>query len=251
LAEAEPNLRPGLAGGLLVPDDCVIHPPAAAQFFLREAVRGGALLLRGQAAERIANGTVTLKDGTSYSTDKIVVATGVETHMVPWLPIQKRKGHLIITDRYPGFLHHQLVELGYTKSAHSIHTDSVAFNVQPRPNGQVIIGSSRQYGSEEEGVEAIVLHNMLERACRYMPALAEMPAMRSWAGFRAATPDNLPLIGATSAPGIFLAVGFEGLGITSAPATARLVVDELLGRVSEIDRTPFSPSRLAQPAAAS
>ena len=34
LAEAEPNLRPGLAGGLLVPDDGVIYPPPAARFFL-------------------------------------------------------------------------------------------------------------------------------------------------------------------------------------------------------------------------
>jgi glycine/D-amino acid oxidase-like deaminating enzyme len=251
LAEAEPNLRPGLAGGLLVPDDCVLYPPAAAQFFLREAIRGGAILLCDQAAERIANGRVTLKDGSSYSADKIVVATGVETHLLPWLPIQKRKGHLIITRPYPGFLHRQLVELGYTRSAHSITTDSVAFNIQPRPNGQIIIGSSRQYLSQEEGVEPKVLERMLQRAQSYMPALAEMPGIRSWAGFRAATPDNLPLIGATSDPGIFLAVGFEGLGITSAPAAARLLVDALLGRVSEIDRTPFLPSRVAQAAATS
>ena len=246
LADAEPNLRPGLAGGLLVPGDCVIHPPAAAAFFLGEAIRGGAVLLRGQPAERIANGRVTLKDGASYSADKIVVATGVDTNLLRWLPIQKRKGHLIITDRYPGFLHHQLVELGYTKSAHSITTDSVAFNIQPRPNGQVIIGSSRQYSSETEGVEPRMLETMLQRAQSYMPALAQMPGIRSWAGFRAATPDKLPLIGATSDPGIFVAVGFEGLGITSAPGAARLLVDSLLGRASEIDRTPFLPSRVAQ-----
>jgi glycine/D-amino acid oxidase-like deaminating enzyme len=246
LAEAEPNLRPGLAGGLLVPGDCVLHPPAAAEFFLSEAIRGGALLLRGQAAERIADRTVNLQDGSSYSADKIVVATGVDIDLLPSLPIQKRKGHLVITERYPGFLHHQLVELGYTKSAHGIATDSVAFNVQPRQNGQVIIGSSRQYGSEEAGIETMMLQRMLERAQSYMPALAQMPASRSWAGFRAATPDKLPLIGATSEPGIFLAVGFEGLGITSAPAAARLLVDELLGRNSEIDRTPFLPSRVAK-----
>jgi len=246
LAEAEPNLRPGLAGGLLVPHDCVLHPPAAAQFFLSEAIRGGAILQCGQAAQRIADGTVTLKDGTSYSADKIVVATGVETHLLPWLPIQKRKGHLIVTDRYPGFLHHQLVELGYTKSAHIITTDSVAFNVQPRPNGQIIIGASRQYLSEDEGVEPKVLESMLERAKSYMPALAQMSAISSRAGFRASTPDHLPLIGSTFDPEIFLAVGFEGFGITSAPAAARLVVDEMLSRASEIDRTPFLPSRFSK-----
>jgi glycine/D-amino acid oxidase-like deaminating enzyme len=32
VAEAEPNLRPGLVGGLRVPGDSVIYPPCAAQF---------------------------------------------------------------------------------------------------------------------------------------------------------------------------------------------------------------------------
>ena len=37
LAEAEPNLRPGLVGGLRVPGDSVIYPPCAAQFFIEQA----------------------------------------------------------------------------------------------------------------------------------------------------------------------------------------------------------------------
>src|ERR1035441_5225210 len=34
LAQEEPNLRPGLAGGLLVPDDAVVYPPCAARYQL-------------------------------------------------------------------------------------------------------------------------------------------------------------------------------------------------------------------------
>jgi glycine/D-amino acid oxidase-like deaminating enzyme len=245
LRAAEPNLRPGLAGGLLVPDDAVIYPPTAAAFFLQEAVRGGAVLLRGQAADRIGKGVVTLTDGSAYAVDRIVVATGADIRLLPWLPIQKRKGHLLITDRYPGFLHHQLVELGYLKSAHQIMSDSVAFNIQPRLTGQLLIGSSRQYGNEEPGIDQKVLREMLERARSFMPALAQISGIRAWTGFRAATPDKLPLIGATDDPAIFLAVGFEGLGITNAPGAARLLVDGLLGRTSEIDATQFLPSRAA------
>ena len=37
LAEAEPNLRPGLAGGLRVSQDAVLYPPCAARFFLAQA----------------------------------------------------------------------------------------------------------------------------------------------------------------------------------------------------------------------
>src|SRR5690348_1673776 len=37
VAAAEPNLRPGLAGGLRVPDDAVLYPPCAAAFLLKQA----------------------------------------------------------------------------------------------------------------------------------------------------------------------------------------------------------------------
>ena len=63
-------------------------------------------------------------------------------------------------------------------------------------------------------------------------------------GFRPATPDNLPLVGAWDpVPGLWIAAGHEGLGVTTAPGTARLLVDALLGRASEIDRRPYSPAR--------
>ena len=132
LAAEEPNLRSGLAGALLVPEDAVIYPPAAAAYFLQEAVRHGAVLLQRQPVVQAGKGAVRLGDGTELNSDVIVLATGVETSLLPWLPIQKRKGHLLLTDRYPGFLSHQLVELGYLKSAHKLAVDSVAFNIQPR-----------------------------------------------------------------------------------------------------------------------
>ncbi|MBB5057944.1 glycine/D-amino acid oxidase-like deaminating enzyme [Granulicella aggregans] len=243
LAQEEPNLRSGLAGGLLVPDDGVIYPPAASHFFLSSALSQGARLLRGKAAIALHPGSVKLEDGTTLAAKQIVVATGSDLRLLPSLPIQKRKGHLVITDRYPGFVRHQLVELGYLKSAHKLTSDSVAFNVQPRKTGQLLIGSSRQYGNDDPAVDSSILSAMIERAQSYMPRLADLFSIRVWTGFRAATPDKLPLIGPSSEPGIFLAVGFEGLGITNAPGAARLLTDHLLDRASDIDSSPFLPSR--------
>lgn len=244
LALAEPNLRSGLAGGLLVPEDAVIYPPTAASFFLQEAIRMGAVLLRGHAAVSIGSGSVSLSNGSKYVAPHIVVATGVDTRLLPWLKMQRRKGHLLITDRYPGFVHHQLVELGYLKSAHRLMEDSVAFNIQPRQTGQLLIGSSRQFGNEGDEIENKILRQMLDRACEYMPGLASVSGIRAWTGFRAATPDKLPLIGPTEDPSVFLAMGFEGLGITNAPGAARLIVDHLLGRTSEIDASLYLPVRI-------
>ncbi len=111
-----------------------------------------------------------LDDGTELHAARIVNAGGAEAgELVSGLPIRKRKGHLVITDRYPGFVRHQLVELGYLKSAHSLSSDSVAFNVQPRRTGQVLIGSSRQYNAEDPAVDAQILTTMIERAQWYMP----------------------------------------------------------------------------------
>jgi len=241
----EPNLRPGIAGGLLVPEDGVLYPPCAARFFIGRAEERGVDLRLGATVEQIGQGRVRLTDGSEISAEVIVNAAGTYApHLTPGLEIRKRKGHLVITDRYPGFVRHQLVELGYLKSAHSVSGDSVAFNVQPRQTGQILIGSSRQYGAEHKEVDNSVLVRMLERAQEYMPGLARLSAVRTWTGFRAATPDKLPLIGpSTGDRSIFLATGHEGLGITTSLATARLLADQITGTTSEIPIEPYLPSR--------
>jgi glycine/D-amino acid oxidase-like deaminating enzyme len=246
LRRAEPQLRAGLAGGLRVPEDGVVYPPCAARFLLEQAMKRGAELRCGVAVRSLSqNGTAILKDGTEVPCGRCVNAAG------PWspelnagLPVRKRKGHLVITDRYPGFVRHQLVELGYLKSAHSTSSDSVAFNIQPRITGQMLIGSSRQFDAEDSNVDQPLLNRMLARAFQYLPGLEKLAAIRAWTGHRAATPDKLPIIGPSQeSDRIWLATGHEGLGITTSLATGRLLADQLLGRASKIPVLPYSPAR--------
>jgi glycine/D-amino acid oxidase-like deaminating enzyme len=67
-------------------------------------------------------------------------------------------------------------------------------------------------------------------------------------GFRPATPDHRPFIGAwpdtVAQPRVWVAAGHEGLGITMALGTGHLLTDLVLGRTPAIDPTPYSPSRL-------
>jgi glycine/D-amino acid oxidase-like deaminating enzyme len=174
-----------------------------------------------------------------------VNATGAwAPELTPGIEVRKRKGHLAITDRYPGWVRHQLVELGYLKSAHSTTEDSVAFNVQPRKTGQLLIGSSRQFGAEHGAIDHHMLTRMLRRATEYMPGLAALSAIRSWTGFRAATPDKLPLIGKCPCDErLYLATGHEGLGITTSMATGKLVADQILRRTPAIPVEPYLPGR--------
>jgi len=248
LAEAEPNLRSGLAGALLIPDDSVVYAPCAAQWLVSQAQRRGASLKLGAHVTALSADGVTLNDGTTISAGLTVCATGTwATTLFPALAMRPRKGHLAITDRYPGFVRHQLVELGYLKSAHGASNESVAFNVQPRSTGQVLIGSSRQYDQTHSSIDEPILRRMLQRALEYMPGLAPLSVIRAWTGFRAATEDKLPVVGpCPDRPGVYLATGHEGLGITTSLGTAQLLADLVMNRKPAIDAAAYSPSRLLQ-----
>jgi len=242
LREAEPRLRPGLLGGLRVPADRVVYPPVAARALLDHARSLGAEVVEGTHVEAMGPRRVRA-GGTWHEADVVVNAAGLgAAALTPGLPIEPRKGHLVITDRHPGFLRHQVIELGYLKSAHTLSRESVAFNVQPRPTGQLLVGSSRELVGWDASLNRPLVGRMLERAGSYLPDLGSLSALRTWTGFRPATPDALPLIGEWEG-GLLVAAGHEGLGVTTALGTARLVADLALGRRPGIDPAPYHPRR--------
>jgi len=165
--------------------------------------------------------------------------------------LRSRKGQLAITDRYPGYIRHALVELGYIDSAHGDADEAVAFNAQPRASGQVLLGSSRSYRDTSPDVDAALLARMVRRAQRFLPDIASLQMLRCWAGFRPAIPDGRPAIGRI--PGErdnhWVATGHEGLGLTTATGTASIWLDLLLGRAPAIDPAPYAPDRFVEVAA--
>jgi D-hydroxyproline dehydrogenase subunit beta len=244
LSEAEPNLRRDLVGALRVTNDSVVYPPGATLNLLDDARKNGAVLREGIDVVEIVPNEVRLANET-LRTDVVVNATGPwAPRLTPALPITPRRGHLAITDRYPTFCRHQIVELGYLTSAHVMTSESVAFNIQPRSTGQVLIGSSRELVGWDAQINRDILRRMLQRASQFMPRLGDLSVIRCWTGFRPATPDKLPLIGRWDPiPGLWIAAGHEGLGITTSLGTAQLLADQIAGRAPEIDPAPFSPMR--------
>ena len=255
LATLEPALRSGLAGALQVGGDGVVYAPNAARWLLGQ---GRHDVDHAKSADRIRvlhaqvraleDGRVDLSDGSARSAPHIVLAAGLRAStLCPEVPLQAKKGHLAISARYPGMVRHQLVELGYVKSAHESSGTSVAFNVQPRPTGQLLIGSSRQFDSTDSTIELPILARMLRRADDYLPGLSALQIIRSWTGFRAATPDGLPLIGPhPQRPGLWLALGHEGLGVTTATGTAQLIAAGICASACALDGSAFLPARWLQ-----
>jgi glycine/D-amino acid oxidase-like deaminating enzyme len=249
LRECEPSLAAPMAGGLLVRDDAIVYAPGAAQWLLRHSLGSRNIRVReGCEVTAVTSGGVRLANGETVHAELIVVANGLSAQrLVPGLPIVPKKGHLLIADRYPGYLRHQVLELGYIKSAHQTQGASVAFNAQPRPTGQILLGSSRQFDTLDAAVEWSVLAGMLQRAARYLPALPSMNAIRAWTGFRAASPDGLPIIGPAGEmlPGVWIAAGHEGLGVTTSLATAKLLAAQIMGTRAAIDAAPYRADRFA------
>jgi len=251
LRTLEPELRDGLHGALRVSGDSAVYAPNAARWLLGRYPRQ--VRVRNTEALEIDGDRVRVTGGHWLHADAVVLAGGIHARQLcPELPLRAKKGQLLITDRYPGRVLHQLVELGYVASAHDSSGASVAFNVQPRPTGQLLIGSSREFDDTSPHVDDAMLARMLDRALGYMPGLASLNAIRCWTGVRAATPDGLPLLGPhPERPGLWLATGHEGLGVTTAPASAALLAAMITGAHCELDPQPYLPQRfIAQALAA-
>lgn len=240
----EPHLKHGLSGGLEVFDDGIVYAPCAAEWFLKQFPQK--VQVQQAKVVHLEDNRVQLHDGTWLEARYIVLANGIHaTDFFPELPIEPKKGHLAITDRYPDMhVQHTLVALAYAASTQATSGISVACNIQPRPTGQLFIGSSRQFNTVDPVVEPEVFTRVLKEAVDYFPALAELNIIRAWTGFRAASPDGIPIIGRhPEYQSVYLAVGHEGLGVTTATGTAQLITSHLCGLSFEIDPTPFLPNR--------
>jgi D-hydroxyproline dehydrogenase subunit beta len=243
LAKAEPALRSGLSGALEVGGDGIVYAPNAARWLLAQGE--GKITQETAQVVAIQDGGVRLADASLRLAPQVLLATGMHaTTLCPELPIRPKKGHLLITDRYPQMVSHQLVELGYVTSAHHSEGPSVAFNLQARPTGQLLIGSSRQFDTTDPAIDTWMQEQMLQRALTYIPSLADMNIIRAWTGFRATTPDSLPLLGAhPTRAGLWLALGHEGLGITTATGSAHLLAALMTGGTLPFDATPYAVQR--------
>jgi len=242
LNEAEPGLRPRLPGALRVTDDALIYPPGALLDLLQRAQQAGLKLRSGHAVSELRESDMQLSDGSRIAAGQRVVCCGLHSaQLLPGLPLIPRRGQLAITDRGLHAPRHALVEAGYVATTQS--GVGVACNIQPRPGGQLLIGASRE-ASSETTLNPALLGRMLKRAIDFYPVLAQLPVIRCWSGIRPSSADGHPFIGAWPAlKQTWVAAGHEGLGITTAPATASLLMDMLLGRTSELDVAAYDPAR--------
>jgi glycine oxidase len=114
--------------------------------------------------------------------------------------------------------------------------------------GTALIGATLEDAGFDTCVSSDALNALRIRAAQIIPALAsdvKAPMVESWAGLRPATPDGLPILGACSHAGRFIATGHYRNGILQAPATALVMADLLEGRAPAVDLSGLSAQRYA------
>jgi glycine/D-amino acid oxidase-like deaminating enzyme len=259
MIQVEPVIAPDLAGGAYFEEDAQVNPLYAVQALARAAQDYGATVERyaevtGLELSTEQNQVVAVQTARSrIPTGGAVIAAGAWSGQVAKmlgleLPISPRKGTLVITPPMPkDFLRCQiLLAAGYMDSVHSGAGSgiAVAANIQQVKNGNLLLGSSRQFVGFEPAVDPQVVSLMTMRNLRFFPAIANLPAIRIWTGFRPYTPDLLPVISPVEAiRGLYIAAGHEGIGITEAPITGKLISQLVSGQAPDVPLEELSFAR--------
>ena len=169
---------------------------------------------------------------TSYAAPVVVNCAGawagqVPPHRFPTRPMKGQMLSLAATSRH--LLHHVI-------RAPEIY-------LVPRSDGRILAGASVEDAGFDKRTETDTIQRMHQAAIHLVPALAQARMLEAWAGLRPGSPDNLPILGATSTLGYFVATGHFRDGILLAPVTAQVMARIVTGGKPEYDVSAFSPAR--------
>nr|MDT0660772.1 FAD-binding oxidoreductase [Micromonospora sp. DSM 115978] len=257
----EPYLTPDLAGAVRYPQDMQVQPVLAAAALLRRARGRGAVLhtattVTGVDRDRSGRVCGVRTDAGRVAAGWVVNAAGLGAAGIAalagsHLPIEPRRGFILVTEPLPPVVRAKVYDAGYVSNVSSddegLQTSTV---VEATDGGTILIGASRERVGLDPAFRIDVLASLARQAVRLFPVLAGVHVMRAYRGFRPYSPDHLPVIGADPAvPGLVHAAGHEGAGIGLAPATGLLVRQLVTGEPPAVDPTPFRPDRPALTAA--
>jgi glycine oxidase len=237
LAEVEPALAdPGIPAVFL--QERSVDPRALGTAALRAAKHRDVDISSGTEVKDVLllSGRVTgvRTEKTSYAAAAVVNCAGawaghIPPHQFPTRPV---KGQML-----------SVVGASRNVLRHVIRAPDVY--LVPRSDGRIVIGSTLEEAGYDKRTDVDTIQRLHHAAIRMVPALSEARMLQAWAGLRPGTPDALPILGAATTPGYFVATGHFRDGILLAPITARLMAQVITGMKPEIDISAFSPSRFA------
>jgi len=113
----------------------------------------------------------------------------------------------------------------------------------PWPSGYRL-GGTMEFSGFSIALDQRRLAALTAAAGEYLRDPVGHPVFEEWTGLRPMTYDDLPVIDrAGRFQNLFLATGHGMLGVTTAPATGKLVAELICGQTPHIDPSPFSVGR--------
>ncbi len=257
-AEEVRRLEPGVAGGIAACRLEIGYPvgPARATHAYAALAHDLGVEIRTATGARpeIIQGRVVgarLDDGRMLPTETLLVAAGPWTSALvdpsgTWRPIRPLWGVVVTVELStpPGHVLEEAAIEIEPAGAPTAGRDSAAFSLITA-DGASSLGSTF-LGAEPDA--AARLPALVERGARFVPAIsnARLGTFRVCA--RPLSDDGRPLIGRIpSVEGLWVAAGHGPWGISTGPASGRLVADLIAGRVSSPPAT-LDPARFGSPA---
>jgi glycine oxidase len=193
-------------------------------------VSSGAPVISIDAADGYVVGVTT--DKTSYRAAKVVNCAGAWAGQIPPYPFPTRpvKGQMVC------FAMPSRNLLRHVIRSHEIY-------LIPRSDGRLLAGATVEEAGFDKRTVPDTIQHLQQAALALLPALKKARILEAWAGLRPGTPDNLPILGATSTPGFFVATGHFRDGILLAPVTARIMTQVVGGDTPDHDLAAFSAER--------
>ncbi|NRQ69169.1 FAD-binding oxidoreductase [Bacillus cereus] len=261
IREESPFFADDLLGGLECATDSTVNPYLLAFSLLSEAQKFGAKAfkqteVKSMEIETDGSFVVETTNGT-FTAKQVVNAAGVWAPKIGQMlniniPIEPRKGHIIVASRQQHVGCRKVMEFGYliSKFGGKRKVDAltekygVALVFEPTESQNFLIGSSREFVGFHTRINNEVIKCIANRAIRFYPKMADMMVIRSYVGLRPWTEDHLPIISRVEhIPNYFIAAGHEGDGISLAAVTGK-VIEELLNEKETI--IPIEPLRLSR-----
>jgi sarcosine oxidase subunit beta len=261
IADLVPGMRvDDVAGGRFGAEDGYGDPLDALAGFAAFAQLGGVRVREGvNVRELVRNGdrvTGVRTDEGEISADRVLLATGCWTPSLAGtagvaVPIWPYARSIMESQPIPQLQRSPMV----------IEVES-GFHFRPKGNQvRFAMPNINRDGSLEKGpagvppafpgdfppleVPSALVSWTRARAARRHPAFAGVEIRSSWSCYYEMTPDDHPIVGAVpGVEGLYIAAGFSGHGFMHAPATARLIVEEMLdGHARTLDITDLSLER--------
>ncbi len=157
----------------------------------------------------------------NWQADHYILATGAWSQTLLPIPITPKKGQMLSVQVPTKSMPLQTVLYG-----------SESYIV-PRRDGRIIIGATSEDVGFTPGNTPNGIKTLLSAAIRLYPALQDFLIQELWWGFRPATPDELPILGASPYRNLTLATGHYRNGILLAPITGATIADLVLHQKSD------------------